>query len=75
APRPLSQTDLERVLDTSRKTGVAADEYSRLSSQLPGWSRQNQSESDDYQVQAAINELSKVVASQIANLHSDPQDT
>ncbi|KAK8599880.1 hypothetical protein V6N13_060309 [Hibiscus sabdariffa] len=75
APRPLSQTDLERVLATSRKTGVAANEYSRLSSQLPGWSRQNQSESDDYQVQAAINELSKVVASQIANLHSDPQDT
>ncbi|XP_022736618.1 ATPase family AAA domain-containing protein 1-like isoform X3 [Durio zibethinus] len=47
-PRPLSQTDLEKVLATSRKTGVAANEYSRLSSQLSGWSRQG--ESDDYQV-------------------------
>ncbi|MBA0830569.1 hypothetical protein Goarm_015092, partial [Gossypium armourianum] len=59
-PRPLSQADLERVLATSKKTGVAANEYTRLNSQLPGWSRQNHSESDDYQVQAAINELSKL---------------
>ncbi|MBA0651337.1 hypothetical protein Goklo_018670, partial [Gossypium klotzschianum] len=48
-PRPLSQADLERVLATSKKTGVAANEYTRLNSQLPGWSRQNHSESDDYQ--------------------------
>ncbi|KAG8485964.1 hypothetical protein CXB51_019322 [Gossypium anomalum] len=72
APRPLSQSDLEKVLATSRKTGVAANEYSRLSSQLSGWSRQR--ESDDYQVQAAINELSKLVVSQIVNLQSDTQD-
>ncbi|MBA0684675.1 hypothetical protein Goari_026247, partial [Gossypium aridum] len=74
-PRPLSQADLERVLATSKKTGVAANEYTRLNSQLPGWSRQNHSESDDYQVQAAINELSKLVVSQIVNLQSDSQDT
>ncbi|MBA0610798.1 hypothetical protein Godav_011580, partial [Gossypium davidsonii] len=72
APRPLSQSDLEKALATSRKTGVAANEYSRLSSQLSGWSRQR--ESDDYQVQAAINELSKLVVSQIVNLQSDSQD-
>ncbi|EOY23659.1 P-loop containing nucleoside triphosphate hydrolases superfamily protein isoform 2 [Theobroma cacao] len=72
APRPLSQTDLEKVLSTSRKTGSAANEYSRLSSQLSGWSRQK--ESDDYQVQAAISELSKLVVSQIVNLQSDSQD-
>ncbi|KAG6746581.1 hypothetical protein POTOM_048936 [Populus tomentosa] len=29
APRPLSQADLQRVLATSTKTGVAANEYSR----------------------------------------------
>ncbi|MBA0558720.1 hypothetical protein Golob_015725 [Gossypium lobatum] len=74
-PRPLSQADLERVLATSKKTGVAANEYTRLNSQLPGWPRQNHSESDDYQVQAAINELSKLVVSQIVNLQSDSQDT
>ncbi|KAA3456310.1 ATPase family AAA domain-containing protein 1-B-like [Gossypium australe] len=74
-PRPLAQADLERVLATSKKTGVAANEYTRLNSQLPGWSRQNHSESDDYQVQAAINELSKLVVSQIVNLQSDSQDT
>ncbi|MFQ6663626.1 hypothetical protein Gotur_031073 [Gossypium turneri] len=74
-PRPLSQADLERVLATSKKTGVAANEYTRLNSQLPGWSRQNHTESDDYQVQAAINELSKLVVSQIVNLQSDSQDT
>ncbi|KAJ6874544.1 hypothetical protein NC652_034288 [Populus alba x Populus x berolinensis] len=57
APRPLSQADLQRVLATSTKTGVAANEYSRSSSQSPGWPRQ----SDDYQVQATINELSKLM--------------
>ncbi|KAJ6969587.1 ATPase family AAA domain-containing protein 1-B-like [Populus alba x Populus x berolinensis] len=72
APRPLSQADLQRVLATSTKTGVAANEYSRSSSQSPGWPRQ----SDDYQVQATINELSKLMVSQILNLQPpDNQDT
>ncbi|KAK6936636.1 ATPase, AAA-type, core [Dillenia turbinata] len=57
--RPLSQEDLEKVLKTSGKTLVAANEYSRLSSPSPTWSRSR--EPDDYQMQAAINELSKVV--------------
>ncbi|KAH9780270.1 AAA domain-containing protein [Citrus sinensis] len=51
APRPLSRLDLEKVLTTSRKTRVAATEYT-LNSQSSGWSRNN--ESNDYQVQAAI---------------------
>ncbi|KAM7272880.1 hypothetical protein ACFE04_027544 [Oxalis oulophora] len=71
-PRPLSQGDLERVLTSSRKTAVAANEYSRLAAQSQLWSRQR--ESDDYNVQAAISELSKVVVSQIMNLQSDSQE-
>ncbi|KAJ4953791.1 hypothetical protein NE237_030623 [Protea cynaroides] len=71
-PRPLSQSDLEEVLATTRKTRVAASEYSRLSSQLPPWSRPG--EQDDYQVQIAISELSKLVMSQIINLRSDARD-
>lgn len=71
-PRPLSQSDLETVLNSSRKTSVAANEYTRLNSQLAGWSRNRDSE--DYQVQATINELSKLVLSQILNLQSDAQD-
>ncbi|GLU12068.1 hypothetical protein SLE2022_287760 [Rubroshorea leprosula] len=46
-PRLLSQFDLERVLATSTKAGVAANEYGRLSSQLSRWSRRDP---DDYQV-------------------------
>ncbi|XP_051121275.1 uncharacterized protein LOC127244811 [Andrographis paniculata] len=72
-PRSLSQSDLERVIATTTKTKVAANEYSRLSSQGLGWPRQR--EPDDYQVQAAINELSKLVVSQILNLQSDNQDS
>ncbi|KAF7132949.1 hypothetical protein RHSIM_Rhsim09G0208100 [Rhododendron simsii] len=71
-PRPLSQLDLENVLNSSRKTRVAANEYTRLNSQLAGWSRNRDSE--DYQVQATINELSKLVLSQILTLQSDAQD-
>jgi SpoVK/Ycf46/Vps4 family AAA+-type ATPase len=71
-PRPLSQSDLETVLNSSRKTSVAANEYTGLNSQLAGWSRNRDSE--DYQVQATINELSKLVLSQILNLQSDAQD-
>ncbi|KAM7499808.1 hypothetical protein LguiA_024222 [Lonicera macranthoides] len=71
-PRPLSQVDLEKVLATSRKAGAAASMYTGLSSQaLGGWSRHR--EGDDYQVQAAISELSKLVVSQILNIQSDPQ--
>ncbi|KAL0304452.1 UNVERIFIED_CONTAM: ATPase family AAA domain-containing protein 1 [Sesamum radiatum] len=71
-PRPLSQFDLETVIATTRKTNVAASEYSRLSSQMSGWSQHR--ESDDYQVQDAINELSKLVISQILNIQSVAQD-
>ncbi|KAL0321586.1 UNVERIFIED_CONTAM: ATPase family AAA domain-containing protein 1 [Sesamum calycinum] len=71
-PRPLSQLDLETVIATTRKTNVAASEYSRLSSQTLGWSQHR--ESDDYQVQDAINELSKLVISQILNIQSVAQD-
>ncbi|OAY59526.1 outer mitochondrial transmembrane helix translocase [Manihot esculenta] len=68
--RPLFQSDLEKVLATSTKTRIAANEYTRSNSQLPGYPRQ----SDDYQVQATINELSKLVVSQILNLQPDTQD-
>ncbi|KAL6972150.1 hypothetical protein U1Q18_031838 [Sarracenia purpurea var. burkii] len=73
-PRPLLQSDLERVLLSSRKTKVAASEYTGLNSQSAGWST-NRESSEDYQVQAAISELSKLVVSQILNLQSDAQDT
>nr|GME12760.1 ATPase family AAA domain-containing protein 1 [Ipomoea batatas] len=72
-PRPLSQGDLERVISTSKNTKVAANEYSRFSSQTSGWSRPR--DQDDYQVQAAISELSKLVVSQIINLQSDSNDS
>ncbi|PIN21403.1 Adenosinetriphosphatase [Handroanthus impetiginosus] len=62
-PRPLSQSDLEKVIATSTKTKVAASEYSRLSSQT----------SEDYH-QAAL-ELSKLVVSQILNLQSESRDS
>ncbi|XP_059667284.1 uncharacterized protein LOC132312795 [Cornus florida] len=71
-PRPLSQADLEKVLATSSKTRVAASEYTRLNSQLPVWARN--SEPDDYQVQAAINEVSRIVFSQLLNIQSDAQN-
>ncbi|CAN0922683.1 Outer mitochondrial transmembrane helix translocase [Linum grandiflorum] len=63
-PRPMSQADLERVLTTSRKTAVAANEYSRTRSQSVEWAGQ----SDDDTVHATINHLSKLVVSQILNL-------
>ncbi|XP_030532260.1 outer mitochondrial transmembrane helix translocase [Rhodamnia argentea] len=73
APRSLTLSDLEKVLMTSKKTKHAASEYTRLSSQSPSWQRN--SESDDYQVQAAMNELSRLVLSQIMNLRPDSQDS
>ncbi|KAG8381094.1 hypothetical protein BUALT_Bualt06G0086500 [Buddleja alternifolia] len=69
-PRLLSQSDLERVIATTTKTKVAASEYNRSNP----WTLPRES-GDDYQVQAAINELSKIVASQIFNLQSDAQDS
>lgn len=72
APRPLSQADLEKVLATSIKTRVAASEYTGLPSPSAGWSRIR--DPADYQVQAAINELSKLVVSQILNIQSDAPD-
>ncbi|OIT26505.1 PREDICTED: ATPase family AAA domain-containing protein 1-like [Nicotiana attenuata] len=72
-PRPLSESDLERVLATSKKTNVAASEYSGLSSLSAGWS--GHADSDDYPVQEAINELSKLVITQILNLRSDNRDS
>ncbi|XP_076954099.1 uncharacterized protein LOC143628368 [Bidens hawaiensis] len=73
-PRPLSQADLERVVLKSKKTRVAAREYSGLSSQSEVWSVPRETPSDDYQVQATINELSKIVLSQIMNIRSDNQE-
>ncbi|MCD7452246.1 hypothetical protein HAX54_016011 [Datura stramonium] len=67
--RPLSELDLEKVLATSKKTKVAASEYSRLSSRLAN------ADSDSYPVHAAINEISKLVASQILNMQSDNLDS
>ncbi|KAL5567705.1 hypothetical protein UlMin_024280 [Ulmus minor] len=72
APRSLSQDDLENVLATSRKTKVAASEYSGLTPQSPRWPRPG--DSGDYPVQAAINELSKLVVSHVLNLQTDAQD-
>ncbi|KAF3432766.1 hypothetical protein FNV43_RR23868 [Rhamnella rubrinervis] len=71
-PRPLSESDLEHVLNTSRKTKIAASEYTGLNSPSTGWSRSG--ESGDIPVQAAISELSRLVVSQILNLQTDAQD-
>lgn len=71
-PRPLSESDLEKVIATSKKTQVAANEYNSFRSQLAGLSRQT--ETDD-PVQAAISELSKLVVSQILNLQTENQDS
>ncbi|MCI07154.1 ATPase family AAA domain-containing protein 1-like [Trifolium medium] len=58
--RPLSQLDLKKVISTSRKTTVAADEYIRMKTQSS--SRQPFSgESADYEVQAAIKEISRLM--------------
>ncbi|XP_045816544.1 outer mitochondrial transmembrane helix translocase-like isoform X1 [Trifolium pratense] len=67
-PRPLSQLDLEKALSTSRKTTVAANEYCRMNQPS------SSGDSGDYQVQAAINEFSKLMISQMINLQSDSQD-
>jgi hypothetical protein len=72
-PRPLSQLDLEKALSTSRKTMVAANEYSRT--KAPSSSRQPFSgESGDYEVQAAIKEISRLMDSHMINIQLEPQD-
>lgn len=70
-PRPLTQLDLEKVLATSKKTQVAASEYSGLSSQ----SSVSRSLSDPDEVQAAINGISKLFVSRVRNLQSNSQDS
>ncbi|PIA48826.1 hypothetical protein AQUCO_01300030v1 [Aquilegia coerulea] len=70
APRPLSQMDLEKVLATSRKTRIAASEYSGLNSQSPAWS----GNSEEDQVKHAISEFSKLVLSRIITFQQDDQD-
>ncbi|CAN8302030.1 unnamed protein product [Cochlearia groenlandica] len=65
-PRPLTQVDLEKVLITSKKTQVAASEYSGLTSRSPR---------DTDEVQAAINGISKLFVSRIINRNSDSQDS
>lgn len=59
------QSDLEKVLATSKKTRVAAGEYSGSTSQVSSWSRSRESNDP---VQAAIEELSKLVLSRMMNL-------
>ncbi|XP_061996994.1 uncharacterized protein LOC133714756 [Rosa rugosa] len=75
APRPLTQKDLENVLATSRHTKVAAnDYYTGLNSPSSSPRLSRNRESGEIPVQAAINELSKLVVSQILNIQTDPQD-
>ncbi|WVY89403.1 hypothetical protein V8G54_034917 [Vigna mungo] len=73
APRPLSQVDLQKALATSRKTTDAASEYNGLSADTLRWARQREP-GGDYQVQAAINELSKFVVSHMASRQPDAKD-
>ncbi|KAK4759089.1 hypothetical protein SAY87_020390 [Trapa incisa] len=70
-PRPLSQSDLEKVLATSKKTGIAAGEYSGLT-QSTSWQRSR--DSGDILVPETIQELSKLVLCQMMNLQRDLQD-
>lgn len=72
-PRALSQADLEKAVKTSKKTQVAAREFSSQS-EPEVWSVPRETLDDDYQVQAAINEISKIVVSQIINIRSDSND-
>lgn len=69
-PRPLTQFDLEKVLATSKKTQVAASEYSGSSSHASVW----RSPRDSEEVQAAINGISKLFTPRIVNHQSDSQD-
>lgn len=67
-PRPLTQLDLEKALATSKKTQVAASEYSSLSSQSSVWR-------SPVEVQAAINGISKLFVSRVRNIQPDSRDS
>ncbi|XP_077245631.1 uncharacterized protein LOC143885372 isoform X1 [Tasmannia lanceolata] len=67
--RALTQSDLERAL-SSKKPRTSASEY-RYNPQSSSWSTHR--EQDDFQVQIAISELSKLM-SRIVNLQSEAQD-
>lgn len=69
-PRALAQSDLESAILTSKKAKAATSEY-RNDPHLAAWSRDR--EQDDYQVQIAISELSKIM-SRIVNIQSEDQD-
>ncbi|KAK4789033.1 hypothetical protein SAY86_020352 [Trapa natans] len=66
-PRPLSQSDLVNVLAVTKKTRVAAGEYSS-STHSRSWQGSRDS---DIPVQATIQELSKLVFYQMMNLQRD----
>lgn len=77
-PRALRQSDLEIALSTSRKAftkktsrkaKAATSEYGH-GPHLAAWSRHRGQ--DDYQVQDAISELSKIL-SRIGNIQSEDQ--
>ncbi|XP_010445896.1 PREDICTED: ATPase family AAA domain-containing protein 1-like isoform X2 [Camelina sativa] len=70
-PRPLTQLDLEKVLATSKKTQVAASEYSGLNSQ----SSVLRSQADPDEVQAFIKGISKLFVSRNRNIQPDSQDS
>lgn len=72
APRPLSQLDFDKAISTSRKTTVAASEYNGLSADSLRWTGNR--EAGEYQVQAAINELSKFVVSHMINRQPEAKD-
>ncbi|KAK4273858.1 hypothetical protein QN277_017171 [Acacia crassicarpa] len=72
-PRYLRQSDLEEALATSQRTEVAATEYKGLNVQSTGARRPGRREAGDYQFQDAINELFKIVVSQIISLQSRSQ--
>ncbi|XP_054798078.1 uncharacterized protein LOC129303083 isoform X3 [Prosopis cineraria] len=56
APRPLSQSDLEKVLTSSRKTKVAASEYSGLTLRSPRWTGHRESDVGVSKLPTAIND-------------------
>ncbi|WZY81358.1 hypothetical protein YC2023_027742 [Brassica napus] len=62
-PRALTQMDLEKVLATSKKTQVAASEYSGSRLQDSGWRRPKDSDN----VQAVINGISRLLVSGMIN--------
>ena len=62
-PRALTQMGLEKVLATSKKTQVAASEYSGSRLQDSDWRRPKDSD----KVQAVINGISRLLVSGMIN--------